>query len=293
MADEYIALMCKIKFFLFLFVLSLKQIAFGSANIPDDGFSNRLIEIKNFDTVSEQNFFEIIQRLHKIYSPDIEKKSGLKFLMIADWKSTTVNIYANRLVDAWIVSVNGGFARTYGMTDDSFALAVCHEIGHHLGGAPRTFLHARWPAAEGQADYFATSKCLKRYYADLESEEAYVINKYSVPNKILEDCRGIYKNQEDFKICVRSQMATIDFAQFLNSFPDVRTLATFEAKDPKVVKGTNTNDYPKDQCRIDTLYQGSLCDIHSSVATSDSDAKLGHCNDESKPGTRPRCWYKP
>ena len=88
-------------------------------------------------------------------------------------------------------------------------------------------------------------------------------------------------------------MATLDFANFINALPNVRMPATLDTVDPKIVKGTNTNDYPKAQCRLDTLYQGSLCAIHSDVATSDTDAKIGHCNDESKPGTRPRCWYKP
>ena len=285
--------MFKIKFFLFVFILSFTQTAFGAAIIPEDGPRNPLADIKNFDTVSEQDFNYITQLLHKIYSPDIEKKSGLKFVMAADWKDATVNAYATRSLDSWKIHVNGGFARAYGMTDDSLALSICHEIGHHLGGAPRTYLYGGWPSAEGQADYFATSKCLKRYYAELELEDSYEINTVSVPDKVLWDCNVVYKKLSDLKICVRSQMASLDFAQFLNSFPHVKSLVLLELKDSKVVKGTNTNDYPKSQCRFDTLYQGSLCAINSNVATSDTDAKIGHCNDESKPGARPRCWYKP
>ena len=285
--------MCRNKFFLFVLILSFNQIAFGAAIIPKDGLKNPLAEIKNFDTVSEEDFNFITQLLHKIYSPDIEEKSGLKFVMLADWDDPTVNAYATRSLDSWKIHVNGGFARAHGMTDDSLALSICHEIGHHLGGPPRTFLHGGWPSAEGQADYFATSKCLKRYYAELEFEDNYEIHHASIPKKVVTDCNAVYKKLSDMKICVRSQMASLDFAQFLNSFPDVRNLVVLGGKDAKVVKGTNTNDYPKPQCRFDTLYQGSLCAIQSNVASSDTDAKIGYCNDESKPGARPRCWYKP
>jgi hypothetical protein len=31
----------------------------------------------------------------------------------------------------------GGLARHELVTDDGFMMVVCHETGHHLGGAPR------------------------------------------------------------------------------------------------------------------------------------------------------------
>jgi hypothetical protein len=285
--------MKKTKIALFLFLLTLNQVVFGAAIIPDNDLNNPPLIIKDFDSVSERDFNLITSRLHRIYGPEIEAKSGLKFVMIADWNDGVANAYATRSVDAWNVHINGGIARAKGMTDDGFALIVCHEIGHHLGGAPRTYLYEGWASAEGQADYFATSKCLKRYYTELALEENFSISNHSIPEKVILDCNSVYKNLSDLQVCVRSQLASLDFAHFLNSLPDVRTPVSLEALDPKVVKGTNTNDYPRPQCRFDTLYQGSLCAIHSNVATSDTDAKIGHCNDESKPGTRPRCWYKP
>jgi hypothetical protein len=283
--------MKKTKLALCLFLLSLVSTAFGAKIIPENELNNPPLIIKDFDTVSEYDFNVITSTLYKLYAPIIEEKSGLKFVMMADWQDGAVNAYATRTPDAWNVHINGGIARAKGMTTDGLALIICHEIGHHLAGAPRTFLYDGWPSAEGQADYFATSKCLKKYYAQL-SVEGFAIDN-SIPEKVLMDCNGVYKNLADLKICVRSQMAALDFAHFLNSLPDVRTPVLLESTDPKVVKGTNMNDYPKPQCRFDTLYQGSLCSLNSDVATSETDAKIGHCNDESKPGTRPRCWYKP
>lgn len=285
--------MKKTKFALFLFLLSLAQTSFAAKVIPENDLKNPPLIVKDFDTLSENDFNFVIATLYKIYAPVIEERSGLKLNMFADWQDGTVNAYATRSVDAWNVHINGGIARAKGMTIDGLAVIVCHEIGHHLGGAPRTFLYQGWPSAEGQADYFATSKCLKKYYAQLSLEEESFALDSSIPQKVIMDCNSVYKNVADLKICIRSQMASLDFAHFLNSLPGVRTPAMLGATDPKVVKGTIYNEYPKPQCRFDTLYQGSLCGIHSDVATSESDAKIGQCNDESKLGTRPRCWYKP
>lgn len=241
--------------------------------------------------VSEADFKRITDLLHKIYAPKIEEKSHLKFVMNADWSDETVNAYATREVDAWTVQIAGGIARAPGMTKDSFALIVCHEIGHHLGGAPRTFLYDGWPSAEGQADYWASSKCLKNYYQALLEDE--VIIKTDLPAKVSKDCTSVYKGYAEMKICIRSMMAAIDFSNFLNELPDNKVATSIERFDDRIVKGTNTNHYPRPQCRVDTVYSGALCDIDANVATSETDAKIGHCNDATKLGTRPRCWYKP
>lgn len=62
-------------------------------------------------------------------------------------------------------------------------------------------------SAEGQADYFATSKCLKRYYSVIALEENFGLGTSTIPEKVLLDCNGVYKNLNDLRVCVRSQMA--------------------------------------------------------------------------------------
>jgi Zn-dependent protease with chaperone function len=52
----------------------------------------------------------------------------------------------------------GGLARDPLVTKDGFSAVICHEIGHHIAGAPRKGFS--WASNEGQADYFATTKCL-------------------------------------------------------------------------------------------------------------------------------------
>ena len=57
----------------------------------------------------------------------------------------------------------GGLARHKLVTPDGFALVACHEMGHHLGGAPR---RGGWASNEGQSDYYATTKCARRIWAE-------------------------------------------------------------------------------------------------------------------------------
>ncbi len=258
--------------------------------IPDNDLSIPPLTIKETDTVTEHEFNTVTKLLHKIYAPTVEQLHGVKLIMNADWKDSTVNAFATREVETWTVHVSGGIARAKGMTQDSLALIVCHEIGHHLGGAPRTFLYEGWPSAEGQADYWASSKCMKKYYEVLKHEEVAIDR--NVPDKVLKDCNYIYKNLPEFKICVRTLLSAVDFSHFLNALPDIKTPTSIELSDSRQVKGTNTNDYPRPQCRLDTIYQGALCTINADVATSETDATIGHCNDVTKPGHRPRCWYK-
>jgi hypothetical protein len=249
------------------------------------------IRVKNSEIqVNENDYNFVLKLLYKIYAPVVKAKGEVDLLLKADWQDGTVNAYATREIETWTIHVPGGIARAPGMTKDSFALIVCHEIGHHLGGAPRTFLYEGWPSAEGQADYFATSKCLKRYYEELAHEEYSLEN---VPEKVVSDCNHAHPILKDVKVCIRSSMASIAFSNFLNELPGAKWKISINTPDSRVVKGTNTNDYPRPQCRLDTLYQGGLCAISSREENDIEDPLRGNCIDETKPGTRPRCWFKP
>ena len=152
---------------LFLVLLFFFINSFGTAfsnGIRDNDLSTPPLMIKGTNAVTEHQFNTVIKLLYNIYAPVIEDLHGVRLVMNADWRDATVNAYATREIETWTVHVAGGIARAQGMTQDSLALIVCHEIGHHLGGAPRTFLYEGWPSAEGQADYWASSKCMKKYF---------------------------------------------------------------------------------------------------------------------------------
>ncbi len=267
---------------------STRIIPDNELNLPPKEYSSQ--NKKSNDEVTEEDYLSVIKILTKIYAPVVLERSGFPLIIKTDWQDGTVNAYATREVDSWSVQVPGGIARAKGMTKDSLALIVCHEIGHHLGGAPRSFLYEGWPSAEGQADYWATSKCLKRYFETLAAEEISI--GFDIPEKIISDCSSVYKSFIEVKVCIRTMLSSVAFANFLNQLPGSKVSISIETPDTRIVKGTNTNDYPRPQCRLDTLYQGALCSVASSVANSETDSVAGNCNDEMKAGSRPRCWYK-
>jgi hypothetical protein len=71
-------------------------------------------------------------------------------------------------------------------------------------------------------------------------------------------------------------------------------ITKFETPDTKVV--TRTNDsHPRAQCRLDTYYQGSLCDVNMNEDVSQKDEVQGTCHPSlgHRLGNRPLCWFKP
>ena len=91
---------------------------------------------KNSNTMTEERFNSVIDKVENIYKPVIDGM-GAKLSIIRKWDDGTVNAYAQRSGKTWKVSMFGGLARHEAITDDGFALVVCHEIGHHIGGAPK------------------------------------------------------------------------------------------------------------------------------------------------------------
>merc|ERR1719433_1078923 len=79
------------------------------------------------------------------------------------WHDDNANAYASKTGLSWEVFMLGGLARHAAITKDGFALVVCHEIGHLIGGAPLIPGRPEPIANEGQADYWGATKCLKRY----------------------------------------------------------------------------------------------------------------------------------
>jgi hypothetical protein len=76
----------------------------------------------------------------------------------------------------------------------------------------------------------------------------------------------------------------------LSKLPETK----FETPDPAVVKTTNHN-HPKAQCRLDTYFQGSLCEIGMNEDVDQKDEVKGTCHPSlnHKEGKRPLCWFKP
>jgi hypothetical protein len=242
--------------------------------------------------LTEKQFNDAIDSVEKLYSPIITA-AGATLVIERKWDDATVNAYAQRSGTTWKVSMFGGLARHETITSDGMALVVCHELGHHLGGAPKkaSYWASSWASNEGQADYFATLKCLRRAW--LSEDNAAAVSAMEVPQALTNGCTAQWSTKADRDICIRGGMAGDSVAKL---FAALRTQAPakFETPDSAVVAETDDN-HPAHQCRLDTYFQGALCAISYVDNVSDTSEVTSTCHGSTghKIGLRPLCWFKP
>ncbi|HEX4047174.1 MAG TPA: hypothetical protein VH309_05045 [Elusimicrobiota bacterium] len=243
--------------------------------------------------ISEAQFNAVMDRMQAIYGP-IVASHGATLQINRLWTDDTVNASAEEQGSTWILNMYGGLARDKNITQDGMALVACHEMGHHLGGAPKYGGGSDWAADEGEADYYANSKCLHRIFADAASAS---FTKAQTPGDdaalIAAACAKSYKGSKDRAVCVRASEAGLSttalLAELGSDGPD-----HIGTPDPSVVAQTN-DEHPASQCRLDTYFQGSLCGKAYTVDMSPTDPAVGGCvaSQGYTSGMRPRCWYAP
>lgn len=275
-------------------VLSIGEHEHNSLCFPENDLviSSRMKSSKL--AMTEEIFNKVIDEVESIYDPIIKNLGG-QLEIERKWEDGTVNAYAQRSGNKYKVSMFGGLARHAAVTPDGFAMVVCHEVGHHLGGAPKrsSWWGSSWASNEGQADYWGSTKCMKRVLDVMP--EYHQIDTSSKEYKYAEkECDKRFASQHDAYICTRSAMAGKSLA---NLFKDLRGLSNdlkFGDRDPKVVKKI-FHSHPQPQCRLDTYFSGALCDKDVSDGVDDTDMKQGMCNRSEGYNleTRSLCWFKP
>lgn len=264
----------------------------NSLNIP--------INLKSSTGVQQEEFFKAIEDMKKIYDPIFKKDYGADLVIEAKWDDGTVNAYAQQVGTTWKVSMFGGLARHPETTLDGFRAVICHEIGHHIAGAPKKggVWGTTWAANEGQSDYYATTKCLRKFFNQEDQiRETYSLYRKSSLNEEDEfaknKCKETFKTYRDKAVCFRSSLAGKSLARLLGTLGG-NAEVFFSKPDPAVVLKTNHN-HPKAQCRMDTYFQGSLCINDEDELADPSDVRKGYCTaiEDFTVGLRPNCWYAP
>jgi hypothetical protein len=272
---------------------------------PNDLYKQDKLNNRNAN-ITEAEFNQIIDQVI-IYWQPLAQKHGANLTVEKKWNDPTVNAYASQYGSTWNVAMFGGLARRPEITDDGFALVVCHEVGHHFGGFS-FYDDYDWASAEGQSDYFATQACARRIWAGDKIGNA----KYQHELKDQVDpiakkaCDTVWSKPEDQALCYRSSVAGHSLAKLLavlggDSNP------SFATPDKSVVTDTNV-DHPAGQCRLDTFFAGALCNKefdeniipgkdHANGQTSadaEADAFKYTCfkSQNDNVGYRPACWFK-
>ncbi len=245
---------------------------------------------------SEVRFNEIIYHVDSLYINKIKNMNA--FLLInKKWNDNMLNANASKgLNNMWEINMYGGLYRNPSITDDAFALVVCHEIGHLLGGAPFYNAYENLLSIEGQADYWASSTCIKKYFTAYPK----VISKMDSNTAKLK-CDAQYEFDFHTKNnCYRTVLAGHSLATFF-----ARTNAK---KSPELNSYASTklnhtyHKHPEAQCRLDTYLAGALCKV-SDQSERFEETLLSKkmvtdfsCNDESTGllvEKRPACWFNP
>ncbi|MBX3022619.1 MAG: hypothetical protein KF799_13180 [Bdellovibrionales bacterium] len=239
--------------------------------------------------ITESQFNNILRRIYNEYRIEFSAQ-GAEFVVENRWSDPTVNAFASKNGQFWIISMYGGMAREPNMTYDGFAAIACHEVGHHLGGAP---LYGRDSdmAVEGQADYYATLKCLRRLFRG--DDNGKILAGRQVDATVVRNCQAEHRGRQDQLLCIRAAMAGVSLAAVM---ADIGSGAVPKITTPDKRRVSRTDEtHPRAQCRLDTYFQGALCRVPYSQGLSMTDYRVGTCADERTytRGLRPRCWFAP
>lgn len=259
--------------------------------LPENNLNISVDDKSMRNNITEESFNTFINLLYSHYSP-IVKELGATLVFDRRWRSGMVNAYARRKhSERWEIIMHGGLARHKLLSHDGFALVICHELGHHLAGAPKNTTGPSWASNEGQSDYFATLKCFRRVFENENNAE--VISKMNVPDIARDQCASAYSLQTDRDLCIRSVMAGKNLAVFMASVKKT-SIPHLATPTNKIVRATYSS-HPAAQCRLDTYFHGALCAKSIEEKLSNINASDGACNrsDNMDVGVRPLCWFKP
>jgi hypothetical protein len=228
--------------------------------------------------INEQNFHQIIGRAVGLYTDLAREQDRNLVVKVLDWQFPYFSAWARyeEQDDLYTVNFWGGFARIPGMTERGFALTVCHELGHILGGAPfHKIKDSEMMSAEGQSDYFASALCLKRYHYNFPFPKETDLDPYAAAK-----CFEKFKDEDQQDFCFQTAKAGSDLSVVL-AFIASKDVPQFETPQSLVVEETLYNSYPHIQCRLDTYLAGALSTYDANLDTIIESQDM-----------RPKCWFK-
>lgn len=246
--------------------------------------------------ITEAQFNSVMDRTMAVYGPIISGH-GATLTFNRAWADNTVNASAEQpSPTSWRVNMYGGLARRPEVTEDGFAMVVCHELGHHIGGFP--FVQD-WAANEGQSDMHATGACAAKIFATNLELAANAIA--SIPDEMKAKCDANHATDAAQEICYRALAAGKSLADLLGALGNTGPV-NFNTPDTTVVSKTN-NSHPKAQCRLDSYVAGAMCGTSNwdfavipgkdfpsrNSIDAQNDAFAHSC--VAGDGARPKCWF--
>ena len=243
---------------------------------------------KSNNGMTEEKFNTIVDRIIEKYKGIVLEERGKVLVAKKHWDDGMVNASAMQIGRVYQVNMYGGLARHPLINEDGFALVVCHELGHHLGGAPKkTTRRSMWASNEGQADYFSAMKCFRRVFG--EDDNISIVKNMEVEPFITKKCNESFNNAHDIALCQRTSVGAMSVSSLVGGGVKVNA----STPDKGVVSSTY-DGHPKGQCRMDTYFAGALCDKKFYDDVDFANPEVGVCTRENgySAGVRPLCWYR-
>ncbi len=240
--------------------------------------------------ISKTEFSTILDKVYKIYAP-LVAPMGFNLRVVNYWSDGRVNASSSRSGSTLNIFMFGGLARHDAINYEAMVLATCHELGHHLGGYPKkASAGLTWSTAEGGSDYFASLKCMRKYFAT--EDNAAILKKKAgeLDPFAVSRCQQAFVGTKDRLICMRSSLGAQSMANF---FASTGPGFQYKFSTPSTYEPTTTiMSYPNDQCRLDTYFAGMLCSVSDTVNMGNTDPKTGACyRGKHQVGFRPQCWF--
>lgn len=239
--------------------------------------------------MTEAEFRTSLKNFEKFFGSIIDRDLNVELIVIGSWGSNTVNAFAEQNPGKYLITLYGGLARHKDMTRDGLTASLCHELGHHQGGFPKKSTN-KWSSAEGQADYYASMKCLRKMWEKEDNLAA--IADLSVPETLTKECVKTFETKADVALCQRMGLAGRSVSLMIQDLDHDSLIPKFETPDDLVVRTMNFG-HPFSQCRLDTFFQGAICPVEASIDFDDDDETVGSCHtlNGDQRGLRPRCWF--
>ncbi len=232
------------------------------------------LSLSNYASISESEADRVIERFKTIFSSPFLEATFKDLVFVKDFRKFEKRAYIEEKSLFFRVTIERGLIDARETTSDSFALILCHELGHAMGGAPykksktmdqfgETITTVSWSSAEGQADYYATSSCMKKYLE--EEDNGDFLQNADIPDSLIDRCSQNTQDPLGQAICIRSALAIIPALTIINPNKDSLSFSTPDQN----LSDSTLLGYPTLQCRMDTYLHG---------ATGEE---------------KPRCWYLP
>ena len=276
----------------------------GTSFLPEN---NLHLEIQSEQGLDEETFHQVLDYAEAKYKPII-KSFGATLRVNRYWSNGTVNASANQSGNVWHLNMYGGLARRSEVTADGFALVVCHELGHHLGGVVFYAGRLAWAASEGQSDYFATVSCARELWGSqpvINATYEAILLDFSGGEAVKEQCDKSFERVRDQHICYRSAVAGKSLGGLLAALGR-QAVPQFDTPDNTKVRVTSRR-HPKGQCRLDTYVAGAFCNVawdKNLIPGKNAEDRNGlrafmkaepyACHSGLREtGHRPHCWFAP